>query len=143
MKILEWTRGVPMGDGMGDCPPDPARRHALDRDEIRVLRTLGESGLWAESIKAQLFLWLYNTMLEYFASGGDKDVISAQTSRLVGIVRQHLMDFAEAEQSYADAGRSESPPESPENIAEARRTVAAIVRLLRRSTGHPADHDPA
>ena len=143
MKILEWTRGVPMGDGMGDCPPDPTRRHALDRDEIRVLRTLSEPGLWTESIKTQLFQWLYNTMLEYFASGGDKDVISAQTSRLVGIVRQHLMDFAEAEQSYADAGRSESPPESPENIAEARRTVAAIVRLLRRSTGHPADHDPA
>ena len=132
-----------MGDGMGDCPPDPTRRHALDRDEIRVLRTLSESGLWTESIKTQLFQWLYNTMLEYFASGGDREVISAQAPHLVGIVRQHLMDFAAAEQSYADSGRQETPPESPENIAEARRTVAAIVRLLRRSTGQAPDQGPA
>jgi hypothetical protein len=132
-----------MGDGRSGCPPDPARRHALDRDELRVLRTLGESDLWTESIKAQLFQWVHNTMLEYFASGGDKDVISAQASRLVGTVRQHLLDFAEAEQSYADAGGTESPPESPENIAEARRTVAAVERLLQRSTGYPEDHDLA
>ena len=132
-----------MGDGMGDCPPDPTRRHALDRDEIRVLRTLSESGLWTESIKTQLFQWLYNTMLEYFASGGDREVISAQAPHLLGIVRQHLMDFAAAEQSYADSGRQETPPESAENIAEARRTVAAIVRLLRRSTGQAPDQNPS
>src|SRR5438094_950422 len=49
--------------------------------------------------------------------------------------------FAEAEQTYADAGRRESPPESEENIAEAQRSVSTVMRLLRRPLGRLADGD--
>jgi hypothetical protein len=132
---------MPVRDGMNAGPPDRARRYALDRDEIRVLKTLGDSGLWTESIKAQLFQWVHDTMLEYFASAGDEDVITAQASRLVTIVRHHLESFAEAEQTYADAGRRESPPESEENIVEAQRSVSTVMRLLRRPLGRLADDD--
>ena len=136
------------------------RREAIIQNALKIFDRRGfantslddiarETGVKREAIyyyfknRAEILLNIVRPQSQILVEGLRQIITSQDTvsHKFYLAVRHHLESFAEAEQTYADAGRRESPPESEENIAEAQRCVSTVMRLLRRPLGRLADGD--